>query len=307
MKKVCLPVMYQLFLTALLIHVGYSSLATEVNKLNDFQVYSIQSSYPIEPSGLTLKEGQLFTVCDDANVIFKLNFLSGSIVEAEEHEKLDVTQIAALALDLEGITMVDNDFFVASETHHKLVSVKEGQLKWVPDFGGVYADAFKAGLFQIYNAGIESVVYLGNQTFLLSVERQPRGLIEVQFDESFSQIVKQTNQVFDDSAHSLESDRKPDLTGLFLHNGVIYAIHRNAYIIHELLKDEKGLYREGQSWSYEHIVKHPDNAFQDMQFGHAEGLAVDDDNFYLIFDNNKNPKLKNPNDIRPLLVIAKRK
>lgn len=284
-----------------------SEVQSEVIRLNDFQVWSVDSPYPIEPSGLTLKNNQLYTVCDDANEIFQLNFSADNTLEAVVLKQLDLTPLSVLDLDLEGITTVGDDFFVVSETHHKLVSVSGSELNWVPNLGGVYADAYKAGLFQVYNAGLEAVAYLGNQTFLLSVEREPRGLIEVQFDQSFSQVVKQTNQVFNDSTHALTLDRKPDLTGLFFHKGIIYALHRNAYIIHELIKNEQGVYQEGQSWSFEHIVKHPDNAYQDMQFGHAEGLAVDDENFYLIFDNNRDPKLKNPNDTRPLFIIAKRK
>ena len=210
-------------------------------------------------------------------------------------------------LDLEGITVVDGAFFVVSEVHHKLISVEGEKLAWVPELGGVYADAYKAGLFQLYNAGMEAVTYLGNHTFLLSVERQPRGLIEVTFDAEFKSILKQTNQLFDDSIYPLHESRKPDLAGLYYHQGVVYALHRNAYIIHALIKDEQGLYREGQAWSYEHIVKDPQYAYQDMQFGHAEGLAVDDNYFYLVLDNNNNSRLKNPNDQRPLLIKAKRK
>jgi hypothetical protein len=210
-------------------------------------------------------------------------------------------------LDLEGITVVDGQFFVVSEVHHKLVRLKENKLSWVPELGGVYAEAFKAGLFQIYNAGMEAVTYLGDHTFLMSVERQPRGLIEVVFDTEFKSILKQTNQVFNDSKFPLIESRQPDLAGLYYHDGKIFGLHRNAYLINELYKDQDGVYQEGQAWSYEHIVKDPRYAYQDMQFGHAEGLAVDDDYFYLILDNNNNPRLKNPNDKRPLLIKAKRK
>ncbi len=254
-----------------------------------------------------MKNGQLYTVCDDANSIFRLDFSADNTVEALVHTALDLSHLSVLDLDLEGITLIDDAFYVASESHHKLVRVDQDSVRWVPAKGNVYDSAFQAGLFQVYNAGIEAAVYLGNHKFLLSVERQPRGLIEVEFDDNFEKIISQKNQVFNDSSHMLESDRKPDLTGLYRYDGVIYALHRNAYMIHELIVDEHGLYHEGKSWSYEHIVKHPNHAYQDMQFGHAEGLVVDEDHFYLVIDNNNNPKLKNPNDARPLLIIAKRK
>ena len=279
----------------------------EIIRLDDFQVMNLTASQPIEPSGLTLKDGQLYTVCDDANIIFKIDILDHQNAEAVIDQNLDVTQLSAMNLDLEGITVVDGEFFVVSEVHHKLISIQGKQLAWVPELGGVYADAFKAGLFQLYNAGMEAVTYLGDQTFLMSVERQPRGLIEVTFDAEYQSIIKQTNQLFDDSKYPMIESRKPDLAGLYFHQGVVYALHRNAYVIHELVKDKQGVYQEGQSWSYEHIVKDPQYAYQDMRFGHAEGLAVDDEYFYLVLDNNQNPRLKNPNDNRPLLIKAKRK
>lgn len=285
---------------------GWNASAASI-KLDDFQVLNLSSPQPIEPSGLTLKDGQLYTVCDDANIIFKIDVLDDQNAEAVIDQSLDVTQLSAMNLDLEGITVVDGEFFVVSEVHHKLIRIQGKQLAWVPELGGVYADAFKAGLFQLYNAGMEAVTYLGDQTFLMSVERQPRGLIEVTFDAEYKSIIKQSNQLFDDSKYPLLESRKPDLAGLYFHQDVVYALHRNAYVIHELVKDKQGIYQEGQSWSYEHIVKDPKYAYQDMQFGHAEGLAVDDEYFYLVLDNNKNPRLKSPNDNRPLLIKAKRK
>lgn len=294
-----------LFFTAFLSVVNVSAEKTAVTKLNDFQVYKINAAHPMEPSGLTLKEGQLYTVCDDTSAIFKLT-LSDDGATAVVDKSLDASQLSAMNLDLEAITVVDDEFFLVSEVHHKMIQIKTDKLNWVPDLGSVYANANQAGLFQIYNAGLEAATYLGNQTFLMSVEREPRGLIEVTFDAGFKNIIKQTNQLFDDSNHPLSESRKPDLTGLFYHQGMVYALHRNAYIINELIKDEQGNYQEGQAWSYEHIVKAPEYIYQDMQFGHAEGLAVDDDYFYIVIDNNNNPSNKNPADKRPLLIKAKR-
>jgi len=292
--------------TCLLFLLVIEASSAKVIKLDNFQVLNLNTLQPMEPSGLVIKDEQLYSVCDDTSAIFKINVVDQNNAEAVIDQDLDETQLSAMNLDLEGLTVVDGEFFMVSEVHHKLISVKENKLNWVPELGGVYAEAFKAGLFQIYNAGMEAVTYLGNQTFLFSAERQPRGLIEVTFDSDFKTILKQSNQVFDDSKYPLVETRKPDLAGLYYHKGMVYALHRNAYIIHELIKDEQGIYQEGQAWSYEHIVKDPKYAYQDMQFGHAEGLAVDDDFFYLVLDNNNNPRLKNPNDKRPLLIKAKR-
>jgi hypothetical protein len=279
---------------------------SEVIRLTEFEVLPINANHPLEPSGLTAKDGQLYTVCDDANGVFRLVPTEDDEMRTEVVINLDTDPLSASSLDLEGITVVDGEFFVLSEVHHKMFKVSGGRLSWVPAQGGVYQSAYDAGLFQIHNAGLEALTYLGDRRFLLSVERQPRGLIEVTFDEAYLQITKQMNQVFDDSDHDLASHRKPDLTGLYVHQGRIFALHRNAYVIHELIRDEQGVYHEGQGWSYEHIVKAPEYAYQDMQYGHAEGLVVDDGYFYLVLDNNDVPRLKDSNDRRPLLIKAKR-
>lgn len=298
--------MHIIFKILLIVVVAQGYAFAQSSKLDDFKVYAINAPGLIEPSGLTIKNNELFTVCDDSNAIYKLA-INGLEASAEVYKSLDAAQLGAMNLDMEGITVVNQEFFVVSEVHHKLIRVTTNQLHWVPDLGSVYASAFKEGMFQLYNAGLEAATYLGEHKFLLAVERQPRGLIEVEFNDDFSKIISQTNQLFDDSGHPLQANRKPDLTGLYKFNDKIFALHRNAYVIYELDKDENGQYKEGQSWSYEHIVKHPDFAYQDMTFGHAEGLAVDADYFYVVLDNNHVPRLNNPNDKRALLIKAKRK
>lgn len=284
-----------------------SNAFAETQKLTEYEVFKLNYSNQFEPSGLTLKNGELFTVCDDLNGIYKLSLNDDQTASVILESKLPVEKLSALNLDQEGITSVDGEFFVVSEAHHKLVKVSGDQLKWVPEQGSVYKNAFEQGLFQVYNAGVEAVTYLGDRTFLLAVEREPRGLIEVTFNEDFSAIVKQTNQVSIASEHQLIGSGAADLTGLFTHNGVTYALFRNAYVVHELIKNEFGQYVEGKSWSFEHIARHPDYVYADMTFGQAEGLAVDDDYFYIVFDNNNIPNAKNPNDKRPILIRAERK
>jgi hypothetical protein len=43
-----------------------------------------------------------------------------------------------------------------------------------------------------------------------------------------------------------------------------------------------------------------------MKYGRAEGLAVDKDHFYVILDNNNDPKINDPNNRLPLLFIFER-
>lgn len=275
-------------------------------KLTDFRVYPINGVDHIEPSGLTLRDGILYTVGDKHRGIYRLDiakqeaWLKKAVTLDTEHD-LGVT-----VLDLEGITTVDGDFVVVSEAHHRLIYVQENGLRWLPEQGNeLYQSAYQSGLLQLHNAGLEALTYLGEQRFLVAAERQPRGLIELTFNPDFSKIEHQRNQIMVNSRQKLHN-RHPDLTGLYVHNEQVFGLQRNAYVVHELNRSANGHYIEGQAWSYEHIVRDPKYVYSDMQFGHAEGLAVDDDHFYLVLDNNRIANAKNPNDKRPLLIVAKR-
>ncbi|WP_154224619.1 esterase-like activity of phytase family protein [Marinicella rhabdoformis] len=275
-------------------------------EIEDFKVYPIEPRSGFEPSGLTIKDGQLFTVSDKSNKIYRIE-IKGDVAMMTPYLSFDAIKLGALVFDLEGLTVVDDDFFVVSEAHHRLVRVQpDGQISWVPDGPSFFPEAHKTGLFQVFNASLEAVTYMGAGRFLMAAERQPRGLIEVQLDQKLSQVVWQKNHVLNTTDHALSKDRIPDLTGLFHFKGEVYALHRNAELIHQWVKDESGNYTESKQWSYEHIVNAPDNQYQNTQFGHAEGLAVDDEYFYIVLDNNRGPKAKLKNDARPLLIVIKR-
>jgi len=275
-------------------------------ELTDFQVYPINGIDQIEPSGLTLKEGVLFTVGDKHRAIYRLDIINHEAWLTKALNLNSEQDLGVTALDLEGITTVNGEFILVSESHHRLIHVDDGQLRWLPERGNdLYQSAFDAGLLQLHNAGLEAVTYLGGHRFLVAAERQPRGLIEIQFDRDLKVIQSQLNQLMPNSRQHLHG-RHPDLTGLFVHHNQVFGLQRNAYVIHELNRSGQGDYSEGQAWSYEHIVRDSRFAYSDMQYGHAEGLAVDDDFFYLVLDNNRMANAKNPNDKRPLLIIAKR-
>lgn len=274
--------------------------------LTDYRAYRLNSPELIEPSGLTLKDGRLYTVGDKHNAIYEITFHDEEAhlelaIRLNSERDLDVS-----VLDLEGITVMDDDFVLVSEAHHRLILLdSDHTMYWLPADNALYASAYQAGLLQLHNAGLEGLAYLGNNQFLIAAERQPRGLIEVTFDKSLSKIKTQTNQLLPFSRQKLHN-RHPDLTGLFVLNEQVFGLQRNAYVVHELNRGGDGRYYEGQAWSYEAIVRHPDYAYASMRFGHAEGLAVDGDYFYMVFDNNQIGHAKKPNDKRPLLIIAKR-
>ena len=91
-----------------------SAQATAIQVLDEYQVMPINSAIPIEPSGLTIRANRLFTVCDDGSQIYLIDELSENLAEAKVYQDLDISQLAALNLDLEGITVVGDEFFLVS-------------------------------------------------------------------------------------------------------------------------------------------------------------------------------------------------
>lgn len=293
----------KLLLTTLLISASSVSLGAD---LLSGTVYPIEPWGRVDPSGLTIKNGELYTVSDKNSTIYSLS-IESDVAKMMPAIDFDAMSLGALNLDLEGITVVGDDFFLVSEAHHRMVRVQSsGEVTWVPDGPSFYPSAHQAGLFQIFNASLEAVIYLGEQRFLLAAERQPRGLIEVSISEDWSQISDQKNHVLNTTNHHLTKKRTADLTGLYYFKGDIFALHRNAELIHRWVKDKQGQYQEMGQWSFAHIVNAPEHQYQDMTYGHAEGLAVDDDHFYVVIDNNRMPKAKQGNDKRPLLMVLNR-
>ena len=69
--------------------------------------------------------------------------------------------------------------------------------------------------------------------------------------------------------------------------------------------DETG-YEELEVWSFGHVTNADEYRYEDMTFGKAEGLTMDEDNVYVILDNNGLARVGDPTDHRPLLFVFAR-
>lgn len=262
-------------------------------QLNLVQSYEIQTNNSIEPSGLTEWDGDFYTVSDKHNAIFKLvfedkkvNLVSVIDIQSKEGEKLD----------FEGITHDDEFFYLISELSFRILKIsKDGLMQeWVNTENKIYESGTKAGLFQVENAYLEGICILTDGTFLLASERQPRGFVEIDSNNQY-----RAYQV-DESMHEYKPGVSPDFSGLSC-DEKIYGINRNAYAINELKKvDNK--FKEFKSYSYKHIVTSPHLKYQNMDYGHAEGLVVIGNYFYILLDNNKINFEKNPNNSNSLFL-----
>ncbi len=275
-----------LLLLCALVFVSACSNHKKINQLILIKAHEVETHNSIEPSGLTLWDGQFYTVSDKHNVIYRLAFNDNTIeLEPFIHIHNDKNNDKNSKLDFEGITHDGEFFYLISETHFQILKIsKNGKNQtWLPIDDSLKTKGQQVGLFQTRNAYFEGICIVDDNQFLLAAERQPRGFIE--YDVNGKQIkAYQMNQ----AVFNYQDHRSPDFTGLSCDDEGLYVLDRNAYVVAQL-KRKQGQYTEISGYSYKHIVNQQQFKYQDMQYGHAEGLVVDGDDVYLILDNNRNP------------------
>ncbi len=289
----------RLIVLSLLFGLSSCSLITKKShSLTLIKAYEVNTQGFLEPSGLTEWNGKFYTVSDKQDSIYQLEFKQNSI---------DLIPIISIKnnrnskLDFEGITHDENNFYLVSEMYSQIMKVsQDGKTQeWLPRGDLLKSAAVKAGLFQRHNAYFESLCYLGSNQLLLGAEREPRGFVEVDMQSNQIKAYQSNASIYESAEH-----RSTDFTGLSC-GKKNYVLERNAYVVSEL-KFKHGKFYESRGWSYQHIIEKPELQYQDMKYGHAEGLVVKGDKVYLILDNNRNPHKKNTkNNNSIFLVLSK--
>lgn len=284
----------------------FSFIQSEEENIIPLKIYKIlpikSTKTRIEPSGLTFWKGKLVSIDDKTDdTIFQL-IIKKDYVEMIPFISLDISEVKRFwKLDFEGITHFNNRLYLVSETYCKVIEVlQDGKARWIE------LDIRKYGkdrnIFTRRNAGIEGLTSLENGVFLLAVERQPRGLIHIKIDPLSIlnyQLLNTTNQKMANSV-------SPDFAGLYYYKKRIWALFRNKNQIVELA-GKPGQYRIIKRYSYAHILYDKKYIYDNMKYGMAEGLAVDDSYFYIVLDNNQIArKNSNGKDRRPLFLMLKR-
>ena len=268
-----------------------------------WRVLPVESEPGTHPSGLCLLDGQLYAVSDKHHWIYRIDIEADRAV-MRRHIPVDAAALEVEWLDLEGITADGKgNFILVSETHSRLLRVNAKGTRWLPG-NDLKLPAQASGLLRKKNAGIEGIGFTSPNRLLLAAEREPRGLIEVDLSPQYN-IKSATATLFEFSVFPFPEGRSTDFTGIDVHDGQVYILQRNANIVSTLDRRVDG-FREGQAWSFQDVVEDPQYRYEDMRYGHAEGLAVDDNNFYVILDNNSNGRTAQPDDKRSLLLIGQR-
>ena len=272
-------------------------------KITDLKVdgvFPIESPYPVEPSGLCIRDGVLYSVSDDTpDWIFKIEVgrETAEFVPYLEFKRPDET-----VMDLEGIEVgPDGSFYILNEESSQVLQVMpDGSSRWVTP--NAVNGGKKLGLFGVKGGRAEGMTQLGDGSFLLLAERQPRGWLTVgATGVTGGAKMKKTRFTTHKSIF-----RIPDFTGAAMDEGKIWVLHRNLELIGTLELDGS-TYAEGEeAWSFRHIVTLTDWAYVMDRFGTAEGLAVDENYFYVVLDNNGSSRKLKEEDTRPLLMILKK-
>ena len=256
---------------------------------------------PLEPSGLALLDGVLYTVADkDDSTIYRVE-MDGQAARLVPH--LEFTPPFRYRMDWEGITAdAQGNFYLISEEWGRVLRVRpDGSNEWVtPDLMRATA---ATGLFAKPNAGFEGIALLGQDHFIGAVEREPRGLVEYRLAGGKSVILPTLMEVSPYS-NALPLHRLPDYAGLDTDQGKLYALFRGAHLVVELQGSGKSL-QEVAAWNYRHIETDPRWAYLAQTYGQAEGLVVEGREVWIIFDNNLGGRQSDPDDGRPLLVHAR--
>ncbi len=268
----------------------------KVTALQLVKIYHVETNNQLEPSGLTFWNNNFYTVSDKSDFIYQLKFDKDSI-------KLDpvikIKNERGTKLDFEGITHDDKFFYLISEKYFQIlkVSLDGSQQTWMPSDSTLKNVGLDAGLFQTFNANFEGICHISDQQFLLAAERQPRGFVTADFSHN-----KHNAYLVDKPIYYYENDVSPDFTGLSCNKEGVFVLDRNAYMVAKLYKS-KGRYEEGMGYSYKSIVNQPQLRYQDMKYGHAEGLVVEGNKMYIILDNNRNYHENNDNNNSLFIVL----
>ncbi|KAA3618592.1 MAG: hypothetical protein DWQ05_06435 [Calditrichaeota bacterium] len=267
---------------------------------------AIDYSEPVEPSGLIMRNDSLFTVSDDHDhTIFYLDVdlenKTGRLIpfikfEAPELDGIDF-------LDFEGITVDPaGNFYLVSEQAFRILKISAGGqiVEWITPNLKPFGE--KAGLFQRRNANFEALTRIEGNQFVLCAERQPRGMIRLDTG-TMPQSIVATKQ--DHSILPAVGKRTPDYAGLHFDGTHLFALERAIGAVTQIDLSDKAI-TETALWTYAHVENDSAWRYEEMEYGHAEGLFLDDDFVYMVLDNNGAARQNDKNDTRPVLFIFNR-
>ena len=259
-----------------------------------------------DASGLFLApNGDLLTVNDRAPAVYRIQFLPG--LSAADLVKLPdcftPAQLAAFAgektdrYDIEGITEdTRRRIYLCEEANRWILrfdprshTVERLKIDWTP------VQKYFSPVDR--NASFEGMA-IGDGKLYVANERQ-RGRIVV--------VDLATLKVVDDFEvrSSVASLWGPQYSDLCWFRGELYVLMREDHVV---LRVNPHSHQVLAEYDFSKLESAPENKYRKLYWfaGVMEGLAVDENNFWLVTDNNGLPRGRTGHDIRPTLVRCAR-
>lgn len=266
----------------------------------------IEVEQGFEPSGLLLYDGRLLTVSDKHDgAVYEL--LLG--VDQAELRPFVTFQPPADAthLDYEGLTVdTDGSLLVVSESRFRVLrlelEVERGwaRANWLTP--SLHAQGAARGCFRVGGAFFEGLTRLDGGDLLLAIERQPRALMQLRREP---RPAATEVWIMEDSAYRRPAGRPADFADLTVAGGEVYALSRNSHLVVRLARTGD-TWREEEAFSYAAAENDPRLAYESRVYGLGEGLAVGDDEVFVVLDNNGDARAADPSDHRPMLLVFSR-
>lgn len=285
---------------------------------------------PVQPvtdiSGLALCSGKLLAVSDKNNdTIFSITLRDGMasiapaltipsppVKEVSYHVPANVQYLLDGVKfpgrqDWEAIACRSDEIYLLSERKNGILKIKNGVSEWLAiDW---YESLYQRGLLHEYNAFVEGIAVYDANHLLVAMERNPRGVIELtrhnnsapereSREEKAAEWRFKNYELSNDKQLKFREDNS-DVADIVFYRDAIYTLERNASAV---CKRDAATLQATSCFSYAQIENNPANRYADSRYGLGEGLAIDDQWIYIVFDNNDQPRLSNPQDRRSLLL-----
>jgi uncharacterized protein YjiK len=253
-----------------------------------------------DASGLTWDNGRLLVVDDGDPPLYQIEFSTNNVAKLKQTSILSWPQMTKYIInkrgrfDLEGIARDDKGRIYACEEANRWIfrwdpatkNVERLDIDWAP-----VRQYFKGG----DNASWEGIAVGGGKLWLAN-EREHARIIEVDLET--------LKIVGDFAAQPSTWDFVLHYSDLSWFKGHLFVLLRHHKVILEVDPATRDVLAE---YNYHAVEDAPQHEYHKAYpTGVMEGLAVDDNYFWFVTDNNGFPRRKDSHDRRPTLFKCKR-
>ena len=188
-----------------------------------------------------------------------------------------------------------------SEPEYKIIKVSEKGSVVITD--SFLKDGRDLGFFKGKAKGPEGIcVYKGGKKVIIASQSDKGKLIEG--DIVNNKLVNMRAITIVSKEINEGKTKNNWISDLYMYKDKVYALLKKQNTIVEL-KRNGNTFVESGIYSYNNAISSKKYSYlKGNDFG--EGLVVDDNRFYVIFDNNKDGRIENIKDNRPLFIILKK-